>query len=101
MTQAFNVVSLRGVTSAANATAYSVAQQLVVTVWSIALAIALLVRAFGWSEGKTLVQQSYVEAKHKSAEQSQERKARRRAKREAKRVGGGAPETEPGGQPSS
>jgi uncharacterized membrane protein YbhN (UPF0104 family) len=89
VTQAFNVVSLRGVTSAANATAYSVAQQLVVTVWSIVLAIVLLVRAFGWSEGKTLVQQSYVEAKQKTAEQSAERKAKRRAKREAKR---GAPE---------
>ena len=55
VTQAFNVVSLRGVTSASNATAYSVAQQLMVTVWSIVLAIVLLVRAFGWSGGKTLV----------------------------------------------
>jgi len=87
VTQAFNVVSLRGVTSAANATAYSVAQQLVVTVWSIVLAIVLLVRAFGWSEGKTLVQQSYVQAKQKTAEQSAERKAKRRAKHEAKRGG--------------
>lgn len=85
VTQAFNVVSLRGVTSPANATAYSVAQQLVVTAWSIALAIVLLVRAFGWSGGKTLVRQSYAEAKQKSAEQSQEHKAKRRAKREAKR----------------
>ena len=84
VTQAFNVVSLRGVTSAANATAYSVAQQLVVTVWSILLAIVLLVRAFGWSGGKTLVRQSYTEAKQKSTEQSQARKAKRQAKREAK-----------------
>ena len=66
VTQAFNVVSLRGVTSAANATSYSVAQQLVVTVWSIVLAIVLLVRAFGWSGGKTLVQQSYTEARQKT-----------------------------------
>lgn len=100
VTQAFNVISLRGVTSAANATAYSVAQQLVVTVWSIVLAIVLLVRAFGWSEGKTLVQQSYVEAKQKTAEQSAERKAKRRTKREAKHDHGGAPGAEPGGQPS-
>lgn len=107
VTQAFNVVSLRGVTSAANATAYSVAQQLVVTVWSIALAIVLLVRAFGWSEGKTLVRQSYTEAKHKTAEQSAERKAKRRAKREARRghgghggSGSGVPDAEPGEQPS-
>ena len=81
VTQAFNVVSLKGITSASNATAYSVAQQLVVTVWSIVLAIALLVRAFGWSGGKTLVQQSYSEARQKSAEQSAARKAKRQAKR--------------------
>lgn len=97
VTQAFNVVSLRGITSAANATAYSVAQQLVVTVWSIVLAIVLLVRAFGWSGGKTLVQQSYVEAKQKSAEQSQERKAKRRAKRAAKH---GDSASEPGAEPA-
>jgi uncharacterized membrane protein YbhN (UPF0104 family) len=87
VTQAFNVVSLRGVTSAANATSYSVAQQLVVTVWSIVLAIVLLVRAFGWSGGKTLVRQSYSEARQKSSEQSAARKAKRHAKRDAKRQG--------------
>ena len=81
VTQAFNVVSLKGITSTANATAYSVAQQLVVTVWSIVLAIVLLVRAFGWSGGKTLVQQSYTEARQKSAEQSATRKAKRQARR--------------------
>jgi len=90
VTQAFNVVSLKGITSASNATAYSVAQQLVVTVWSIVLAIVLLVRAFGWSGGKTLVQQSYTEARQKSAEQSAARKARRQAKRH-----GGAPAEAP------
>jgi uncharacterized membrane protein YbhN (UPF0104 family) len=87
VTQAFNVVSLRGVTSASNATAYSVAQQLVVTAWSILLAIVLVVRAFGWSGGRTLVEQSYAEAKQKSAEQSAARKAKRRAKRVARRSG--------------
>lgn len=90
VTQAFNAVSLRGVTTAANATAYSVAQQLVVTAWSILLAIVLLVRAFGWSGGKTLVQQSYTEARQKSSEQSAARKAKRHAKRQAKRHHGGA-----------
>jgi uncharacterized membrane protein YbhN (UPF0104 family) len=85
VTQAFNAVSLRGVTSASNATAYSVAQQLVVTAWSILLAILLLVRAFGWSGGKTLVEQSYTEARQKTSEQSAARKAKRHAKRQAKR----------------
>ena len=85
VTQAFNAVSLRGVTSAANATAYSVAQQLIVTVWSITLAIVLLVRAFGWRAGKALVRESYTEARERSSEQSAARKARRHAKHEAKR----------------
>jgi uncharacterized membrane protein YbhN (UPF0104 family) len=86
VTQAFNVVSLKGITSASNATAYSVAQQLVVTSWSILFAIVVLVRAFGWTGGKTLVTQSYTEARQKTSEKSAERKARRHAKRH-----GGAP----------
>jgi uncharacterized membrane protein YbhN (UPF0104 family) len=82
--QGFNVLSLKGITSSANATAYSVAQQLVTTIWSILLAIVLLVRAFGWSGGKTLVKQSYSEAKEKSSEQSAARKAKRQARRGAR-----------------
>lgn len=93
VTQAFNTVSLRGVTSAANATAYSVAQQLVVTVWSILLALVLMIRAFGWSEGRTLVQQSYTEARQRSSEQSAARKAKRHAKREGRRAAGRGGET--------
>jgi uncharacterized membrane protein YbhN (UPF0104 family) len=74
--QGFNVLSLKGVTSASNATAYSVSQQLLTTVWGILFAIALLVRAFGWSDGKTLVAQSYSEAREKKAEHSAARKAK-------------------------
>jgi uncharacterized membrane protein YbhN (UPF0104 family) len=81
--QGFNVLSLKGITSTSNATAYSVSQQLVTTAWGILFAILLLVRAFGWSDGKTLVTQSYGQAREKSAEQSAARKARRRAKHEA------------------
>jgi uncharacterized membrane protein YbhN (UPF0104 family) len=82
--QGFNVLSLKGITSAANANAYSVAQQLVTTAWGILFAIAMLIRAFGWSDGKTLVAQSYGQAKEKSAEQSAARKAKRQAKRETR-----------------
>jgi uncharacterized membrane protein YbhN (UPF0104 family) len=85
VTQAFNVVSLNGITSAKNATAYSITQQLVVTSWSILYAIILLVWAFGWSGGKTLVSHSYLEAREKSAEQAAARKAKREAKRKARR----------------
>ncbi len=84
--QSFNVLSLRSVTSASNATAYSVAQQLVETAWSIALAIFLLVRAFGWSGGRELLGQSYVQAKKKAAEETAERRARREARRSARRA---------------
>jgi uncharacterized membrane protein YbhN (UPF0104 family) len=82
--QGFNVLSLKGITSAANANAYSVAQQLVTTAWGIVFAIVLLIRAFGWSDGRTLVTQSYGQAKEKSAEQSAARKAKRQAKRQTR-----------------
>lgn len=84
VTQAFNVASLSGIASSQEATAYSVAQQLVTTAWDILLAIALLAWAFGWSGGKGLVEQSYEGAKEKAAEQKEARAARKAAKREAK-----------------
>jgi uncharacterized membrane protein YbhN (UPF0104 family) len=84
VTQAFNVASLNGVTDATTATAYSVAQQLVTTTWNIILALVLVVWAFGWSGGKSLVGDSYTEAKQKAAEQQAARKARKEAKRQAK-----------------
>jgi uncharacterized membrane protein YbhN (UPF0104 family) len=79
--QGFNVLSLKGITSSANATAYSVAQQLVNTAWSILLAIVLLIRAFGWSDGRTLVEESYRGARQKASEHSAERQAKRHARR--------------------
>ncbi len=75
--QGFNTLSLKGITSATNATAYSVAQQLVETAWSIVLALILLIRAFGWEGGKTLVEQSYAEARVKRDEQMAERRAKK------------------------
>jgi uncharacterized membrane protein YbhN (UPF0104 family) len=83
VTQAFNVASLRGVTSATNATAYSVAQQLFTTAWNLLFAIAVVTAVFGWSGGKELVQASYVDAKDKAAEQKAARDARKAAKRPA------------------
>ncbi len=74
--QGFNVLSLKGVTSTSNATAYSVSQQLVTTAWGILFAIALLVRAFGWSDGRTLLAQSYTQAREKKAEHAAARRAK-------------------------
>jgi uncharacterized membrane protein YbhN (UPF0104 family) len=80
VTQGFNALSLKGITSASNATRYSVAHQLVSTAWAILLAIVLLIRAFGWAGGKTLVEASYSEAREKRTEQVAARKARRQAR---------------------
>jgi uncharacterized membrane protein YbhN (UPF0104 family) len=87
--QAFNVASLSGVTSSANATAYSVAQQLFTTAWNIVFAIILVVWAFGWRGGRELVSQSYVDAKDKAAEQKAAHDARKEAKK-ARRAAGTA-----------
>jgi uncharacterized membrane protein YbhN (UPF0104 family) len=83
--QAFNVASLKGVATSQQATAYSIAQQLVTTSWNIIFGIVLMVWAFGWSGGKKLVGDSYEDAKEKAAEQKAARAERKAAKREAKR----------------
>ncbi|HEX6662682.1 MAG TPA: lysylphosphatidylglycerol synthase transmembrane domain-containing protein [Gaiellaceae bacterium] len=80
--QAFNVASLKGVASTQDATAYSVAQQLVTTAWNIIFGIVMLVWAFGWSGGKQLVGESYKGAKEKAAEQKAARDAKKAARRE-------------------
>jgi uncharacterized membrane protein YbhN (UPF0104 family) len=75
--QATNVAALGDVTDAATATAYSLGQQLAVTAWNIAFALALVIWAFGWTGGKLLVEQSYADAKVKVAEEKERRAARR------------------------
>jgi len=79
--QAANVAALGGVTDASTATAYSLGQQLAVTAWNIAFAIAVVVWAFGWAGGRLLVERSYADAKAKAADQKAQRDARRAAKR--------------------
>jgi glycosyltransferase 2 family protein len=87
ITQAVNSVSLSSVTSASNATAYSLGQQLIVTAWNVVFAIAMVVWVFGWTGGKQLVGTSYSGAKEKAAGQSAARKARKEEKRAARRSG--------------
>jgi uncharacterized membrane protein YbhN (UPF0104 family) len=88
VTQAFNVASLNGIASPADATAFSVSQQLVTTTWNILFAIAVVVWAFGWSGGKALVGESYAQAKAKAAEQKEARRAKKQAKEEEADVDG-------------
>jgi uncharacterized membrane protein YbhN (UPF0104 family) len=73
--QAFNVASLSGVTDSATATAYSVAQQLISTAWSILFAILLVVWVFGWGGGRALVHESYSGARKRAADQKAARAA--------------------------
>ena len=79
--QAANVAALGGVTDASTATAYSLGQQLAVTAWNIAFAVALVVWAFGWAGGRELVEHSYADAKLEVAEQKEQRAAKRAAER--------------------
>jgi hypothetical protein len=60
--QAFNVASLHGATGSANAAAFSIGQQLLVTVWNILLAVVFVVLAFGRAGGR-LVADSYAQAR--------------------------------------
>src|SRR6266513_3941901 len=87
VTQAFNVASLNGIASPQDATAYSVAQQLVMTAWNLIFGIAMVVWAFGWSGGRHLVGGSYEEAKTKATEQKAAHDARKEAKRAARHAG--------------
>jgi uncharacterized membrane protein YbhN (UPF0104 family) len=80
--QAVNTASLAHVTTASNATAYSLGQQLAVTAWNIAFAVVVVIWAFGWSGGKRLISDSYADAKVRVAEQKAEREERKEEKRE-------------------
>jgi len=80
VTQAWNVASLQGVASTQDATAYSVAQQLVGTAWNIVFALALMIWAWGWSGGKQLVSDSYADAKRRQAEETEKRRAKKAAR---------------------
>jgi uncharacterized membrane protein YbhN (UPF0104 family) len=77
VTQAWNVASLKGVASSTDATAYSVAQQLVGTAWNIIYALILMIWAWGWGGGKQFVSDSYSEAKRRQAEEQEKRRAKK------------------------
>jgi uncharacterized membrane protein YbhN (UPF0104 family) len=85
VTQALNVAVLSHVTSASNATAYSVAQQLVISAWDVLFAVVMVAWVFGWSGGTELVRQSYTSAELKQRELREERAARRAARRGERR----------------
>ena len=55
ITQAVNSVSLSSVTSAENAAAYSLGQQIITTAWNSVFALLLVLWVFGWTGGRKLV----------------------------------------------
>jgi uncharacterized membrane protein YbhN (UPF0104 family) len=83
ITQATNALALSTCCDVPQSTTvdYSSAQQLITTAWNVAFATILVVWVFGWSGGKTLIAQSYVDAKAKVAEQKEQRAAKREEKR--------------------
>jgi uncharacterized membrane protein YbhN (UPF0104 family) len=83
VTQALNAAALSGTASGSTATAYSVAQQLVIAAWDILFAVVLVAWVFGWEGGQRLVRSSYDEAKLRSAELKRRRSERRSARGEA------------------
>jgi uncharacterized membrane protein YbhN (UPF0104 family) len=84
VTQALNVVVLQSLTTTSNATAYSVAQQLVISAYDVLFGVAMVCWVFGWSGGKDLVKKSYADAGVKRRELKEQRDARR-AKRGRRR----------------
>jgi uncharacterized membrane protein YbhN (UPF0104 family) len=85
VTQALNVVVLDNITTKDNATAYSVAQQLIITAWDVLFGIAMVAWVFGWTGGKQLVRQSYETAEVKRDELKEQRAARRAERRHRSR----------------
>jgi uncharacterized membrane protein YbhN (UPF0104 family) len=80
--QAFNAAVLDDSTTSANAVAYSLAQQLIISAWDIVFAVVLVAWIFGWSGGKQLVRQSYGQAEIKQRELKAQRQQRRTARRQ-------------------
>lgn len=79
VTQAMNSAALSGETSAKDATAYSIGQQLIISAWDVVFAVILVSWAFGWSGGRQLLESSYGEAKAKSRELRSKQVRRREA----------------------
>ena len=91
ITQATNALALNTCCDVANSTAidYSTAQQLITTAWNVLVAVVLVILVFGWTGGKLLVGQSYVDAKAKVADQKAQRAEKKQEKRAERADGGG------------
>ena len=89
ITQAANVVALADYTDSATATDYSLTQQLVTTMVNMGFALVLVVLVFGWTGGKLLVSDSYVDAKVKATEMRTSHKDKKKQKNDDSPEGDG------------
>jgi uncharacterized membrane protein YbhN (UPF0104 family) len=67
ISQALHVASLHETTTAATASAFSIGQQLLTTVWNVVLAVVLVAVAFGRTGGRRLVEESTSQAREMQA----------------------------------
>jgi glycosyltransferase 2 family protein len=86
ITQATNALALKTCCNVPNdtAVAYSTAQQLVTTAWNVIFALIAVVYVFGWTGGKQLVGDSYVDAKARTSEMREQRRQKKEQKKAAK-----------------
>jgi hypothetical protein len=86
VTQATNALALKTCCGVPQDVAvnYSTAQQLITTAWNVLFALILVVVVFGWTGGKSLVGDSYMQAKEKAAEMKEERRRKKQEKQAAK-----------------
>lgn len=89
VTQATNALALKTCCGVPQdqAVAYSTSQQLITTAWNVLFALILVVLVFGWTGGKALVGDSYVQAKQKAGEMKEERRRKKQEKKEAAKQG--------------
>ena len=77
VTQAANVIALKNYAPADTVTASSLSQQLVTSATNVVYALVLVLLVFGWTGGKSLVEQSYHGAKEQAAEKKKEKKQKK------------------------
>ena len=83
-TQGLTTLALNGAASAQEIAAYSLSQQVVLTLWNCVLAAGLVLIFFGWSGGRAIVTNSLVTARTDMKDKREESKARKAAKKAAK-----------------
>ena len=87
-TQALTTLALSGIADPSTIAAYSLTQQLVLTAWSVLVALVAVVVFFGWRGGRTIITNSLVTARGEIREKRDERKdakAERHAERRSER----------------